>query len=218
VRPTTGPDGAHPGRWFTGAVSLPDLAGLLGSPWLYPAIFAMAILDAFVFLAPSELLVLAAGTAAASGQVEPILVVLVAASGAVAGDHLCYQLGRTGGPRLGRLMPSGPRATAMSSWGRDAILRRGGVILLGARYIPGGRTAVTISAGAVAYPRLRFLAFDVLAASVWAVYYFTAGYVGGAFADSPWVGLVIGIGLAVLVGVGIQVVRWAWVRRVRRTR
>ncbi len=196
-------------------MSLPDPAGLLATPWVYPSLFAMAVLDAFVFLAPSELLLLAAGTAASAQHLEPVLVVLAGAAGAVAGDHLCYQLGRTGGPRLSRVMPSGPRAVAVSSWGRDALLRRGGVILLGARYVPGGRTAVTFSAGATGYPRLRFLTFDVVAAVLWATYYFTAGYVGGALAGNAWIGLVVGVGIAVGVAVAIQLGRLAW--RDRRT-
>jgi membrane-associated protein len=192
---------------------VPDPADLLVLPWLYPALFGMAVLDAFFFLAPSEILVLSAGAVAATHGANPFLVVLAAAAGAVAGDHLGYQLGRTGGPTLGRVIPTSRRTVQVSDWGRDALTRRGGVILLGARYIPGGRTAVTFSAGAIGYPRRRFLVFDVIASLVWASYYCLAGYLGGtAFGDNPWIGIAVGLGIAVGVGLALNLGRMIWAR------
>jgi hypothetical protein len=66
-------------RWRAGwrekVVVVLDLIADSG-PWLYLALAGLAVLDAFVFLVPSELLVLSAGSFAAAGQADPVTVVL----------------------------------------------------------------------------------------------------------------------------------------------
>ncbi|MFD0788708.1 DedA family protein, partial [Micromonospora azadirachtae] len=85
---------------------------------------------------------------------------------------------------------------------------RGGLILTVARYVPGGRTAVTLTMGAVGYPRRRFLAFDALAAGSWGLYSALVGYLGGlAFEQDPVRGLLLGLGLALNVTVVVEGVR-----------
>ncbi|GAA2230937.1 hypothetical protein GCM10010413_30790 [Promicromonospora sukumoe] len=183
-----------------------DLIALPG-PWLYPALFALAVLDAFVFLVPSELLVLAAGSFAVAGQAHPLVVVASAALGAMVGDHLSYQIGRTGGVRLGRFLPPSLRSSALFVKAGDLLARRGGVVLLAARYVPGGRTAITFAAGANRYPWRRFFFFDLAAALLWATYYCVLGYVGAAaFGGNPWLGIAVGVGLAAVTAAGIGLV------------
>lgn len=183
-----------------------DLLTLSG-PWLYPALFVLAVLDAFVFLTPSELLVLTAGSFAAAGHAEPFTVVASAALGAMAGDHLSYAIGRTGGARLGRLLPRSLRSRTFFVRAGELLARRGGVVLLGARYVPGGRTAITFAAGANGYPLRRFFVFDLAAAVLWATYYCVLGYVGGAaFGGNPWLGIAVGVAVAALAAAGIQAV------------
>ncbi len=183
-----------------------DLAALTG-PWLYPALFALAVLDAFVFLTPSEILVLSAGSFAAAGQAHPVLVVISGAAGAMVGDHVSYEIGRTGGARLGRFLPKSLRSSTLFVRAGEMLARRGGVVLLGARYIPGGRTAVTFAAGANGYPRRRFFLFDLAAAVLWATYYCVLGYVGAAaFGGNPWLGIAVGVGMAAVTAGGIQLI------------
>jgi membrane protein DedA with SNARE-associated domain len=77
-----------------------------------------------------------------------------------------------------------------------------------ARYIPGGRTAATLTAGTVGYPLRRFTFFDAIAASSWATYSALIGFVGGAsFEDDPLKGLVFGLGIAFGISVAVEVVR-----------
>jgi membrane-associated protein len=85
-------------------------------------------------------------------------------------------------------------------------------VIFVARYVPGGRTAVTLTAGAVHYPLSSFSLFDGIAATSWATYAALVGYVGGAaFEDEPLIGVLFGLGLAACVtGAG------ALVRRARR--
>lgn len=181
-----------------------DLIAASG-PWLYLALFGLAVIDAFVFLAPSELLVLSAGSFAAAGQADPVLVVISAAIGAMVGDHLSYEIGRTGGARLSRFVPSSLRVSTVFVRAGELLARRGGVVLLGARYVPGGRTAVTFAAGANGYPRRRFFLFDLAAALLWATYYCVLGYIGAAaFGGNPWLGIAVGVGMAAVAAGGIS--------------
>lgn len=198
-----------------------DLLALLhdtmSSPWVYLALFAIAVLDGFFPVVPSETAVITAGVFAATGTPYLPAVILVAAAGALVGDHVSYAIGRGGGTRLlDRLPPEGRRSRAIDR-ARRGIATRGGLILTVARYVPGGRTAVTLTMGAVRFPRRRFLAFDALAAGSWGLYSALVGYVGGlAFEQDPLRGLLLGLGLALTVTVVVEVARWLRGRRARR--
>ncbi|MFD0534182.1 DedA family protein [Actinomadura luteofluorescens] len=72
------------------------------SPWFYLALFAVAFLDGFFPVVPSESMVITAGVYAASGRPELVPVVSLAAAGAFLGDHVSYLVGRRAGGRLVR--------------------------------------------------------------------------------------------------------------------
>ncbi|MEU4476835.1 DedA family protein [Micromonospora sp. NPDC023966] len=199
----------------------------MSSPWVYLALFAVAVVDGFFPVVPSETAVITAGVFAATGQPDLPLVVAVAALGAFAGDHVSYAIGRHGGGRLLARLPAavadrgpasdvpcrsgrGSRRRAAVEWAGRGIAARGGLILIVARYVPGGRTAVTLTMGATRFPRRRFLAFDALAAISWGVYSALVGYLGGlAFERDPVRGLLVGLGLALTLTVVVEAVRWA---------
>ena len=89
----------------------------------------------------------------------------------------------------------------------------GELIVIG-RFIPGGRTAVTLSAGTLQYPWRRFVLFDAAAALIWALYATLLGYFGGrAFEDAPWKGLLLALGIAFAVAGLIELTRWLLKRR-----
>ncbi|TDE15178.1 DedA family protein, partial [Actinomadura sp. 6K520] len=60
----------------------------VSSPWFYLVLFAVAALDGFFPVVPSESLVITAGVYAASGRPELEWVVVAAALGAFTGDHV----------------------------------------------------------------------------------------------------------------------------------
>lgn len=181
---------------------------LMSSWWIYLALWGFAALDGFFPAIPSETLVVTAGVFAATGEPKLWAVIVVAAVGAFVGDHVSYALGRgAGGRLLDRLQP-GTKRYAMSLWAQRALAERGGLVLIVARYIPGGRTAVTLTMGSVRYPLRQFSFFAGLAAVSWGVYCALVGYIGGkAFEDNPLKGVVLGIGLALLVTLIVEVVR-----------
>ncbi|GGO70469.1 DedA family protein [Nonomuraea cavernae] len=178
----------------------------MSSPWLYVALFALALLDGFFPIVPAETAVITAGVFAASGETNLALVMLVSALGAFAGDHVSYLIGDRS---AGRLRERGPFV-----WARNTLAVRGGQILVVARYIPGGRTATTMTMGAVRYPLRSFTFFDAIAASSWAVYSGLIGFFGGmAFENDPLKGLLLGLGVALSVTGVVEAVRWIRRRR-----
>ncbi|GIJ39435.1 DedA family protein [Micromonospora andamanensis] len=182
----------------------------MSSPWVYLALFAVAVVDGFFPVVPSETAVITAGVFAATGQPALPLVIVVAAAGALVGDHMSYAIGRRGGGRLLTRLPAQGRRRAVYAWASRGIALRGGLILAVARYVPGGRTAVTMTMGATRFPRSRFLMFDALAAGTWGIYSALVGYLGGlAFEQDPLRGLLLGLGLALSVTVIVETARWA---------
>jgi membrane-associated protein len=82
------------------AAILDFVHGLMGSPWVYVALLSFAAIDGFFPVVPSESLVITAGVFAANGEPLLPLVIVAAAVGAFAGDHIAYLAGRTAGDRL----------------------------------------------------------------------------------------------------------------------
>jgi membrane-associated protein len=193
---------------------LDTLHDVMNSPWVYLALFALAMLDGFFPVVPAETSVITAGVfAAATGAPNLALVIMVAALGAFAGDHVSYAIGRTTNDGL----RNGRRSRKAFGWAERALAERGGLVLVVARYIPGGRTACTITMGAVAYPRRSFTLFDALAAGSWAIYSGLIGYVGGAaFENDPIKGLLLGLGIALTITAVVEVVRYVRHRRTYR--
>jgi membrane-associated protein len=184
------------------------------SGWAYAIIFVLAFLDAMVPLVPSESSVITAGVVASTGDLSVPLVVLAAAAGAFAGDNTTYLLGRRFGRRIEARFFSGERGRRQIQWAERQLDERGGELIVIGRFIPGGRTAVTLSAGTLGYPWPRFALFDAAAALVWALYATLLGYFGGrAFEHAPWQGLLLALAVAFAVAGGIELVRWLLKRR-----
>lgn len=181
----------------------------MGSPWVYLLLFAIAAIDGFFPVVPSESLVITAGVFAASGEPELPLVIAVAALGATLGDHVSYLIGRSSGGRLpGRLRP-GTRGRSAFDRAARTLAERGGLVLVVARYIPGGRTAATMTMRALRYPLRSFTPYDCLAAVSWGLYSGLVGYLGGsAFEDDPRKGLLVGFGLAITITVLVELIRY----------
>jgi len=188
------------------------------SGWAYAIIFVLAFLDALVPLVPSESSVITAGVVASTGDLSVPLVVLAAAAGAFAGDNTTYLLGHRFGRRIEARFFSGERGRKQIQWAERQLTERGGELIVIGRFIPGGRTAVTLSAGTLGYPWRRFALFDAVAALVWALYATLLGYFGGrAFEHAPWQGLLLALAVAFAVAGGIELVRWLLKRRRRDT-
>jgi len=189
-----------------------------GSDWSYLVVFTIAMLDAFFPIVPSEATAIAAGVVAGTGGLSVELCILAAALGAFAGDNISYGGGHFLGERLQRRFFSGEKAHKRLEWADRTLRERGWYLIVVARFIPGGRTVTTFTAGftsAVSWP--KFLLFDAIAAAIWGSYTVLLGYFGGrTFEEEPWKGLLLAFAIAVAVTGVVQAVRWLRHRRAKR--
>jgi len=185
------------------------------SGWAYVIILLFALLDAVLPIVPSEATVITAGVVAAGGDLSLPLVIVTAAAGAFLGDNSAYLIGRRFGDGAKRRFLSGEKARKRMQWAEDQLARRSTELIIAARFIPGGRTAVALTAGVVRFPWKRFATLDTIAAVSWALYAALLGYFGGrAFEDAPWKGLLLALALALVVTLATEGVR-ALLRRRR---
>ena len=115
-----------------------------GSQWSYAIIFGVAMLDAFFPLVPSETTVIAAGVLAAHGDLRIEFVLIAAAAGAICGDNVTFWLGKTLGERVAQKLFKGARRRHLDR-AHKLVEERGGYLIVIARFIPAGRTAVTFA-------------------------------------------------------------------------
>ena len=188
-----------------------------GSDWSYFVVFAIAMLDAFFPLVPSETVAITAGVVAGAGDLNVVVCVLAAAGGAFVGDNISFGIGHFLGKPVERRFFQGEKAQKRLKWAQKTLDERGGYLIVVARFIPGGRTATTFTAGFVeTYPWRRFLFFDAIAGAIWGTYTVLLGYFGGRqFEEEPWKGLLLAFGIAVVVTAGVEAARYLRHRRAR---
>jgi membrane-associated protein len=190
----------------------------ISAPLSYLAAFWVPALDAIVPILPSETVVIALGVATA-GSTDPriAILVLLAAAGAFAGDNLAYFIGRRFAPFAERRFFAGERGAHRRHWAVQTLDRFGGRLIVLCRFIPGGRTAVTVTCGIVGYERKRFVVATAVAAIIWASYAYFLGRLGGAaFEGRPWAGFLVAFGAALLLSAVVEAVRRVRARRARR--
>lgn len=191
---------------------------LVGSPWVFVVLYGFAAIDGFFPPIPSETVVIALASLWASRGTPPLLpVILVAAAGAFTGDQIAYTIGTRVKVRSLRLFAR-PKAQQALDWAERSLATRGASFIIAARYIPVGRVAVNMTAGALRYRRRRFVGITALAAITWAVYSSAIGIASGAILkDHPVVGLVVGVAGGLVIGFVVDWVlsRWASVGRSR---
>ena len=183
---------------------------LTGSVWTYPILFGICVGDAVFPAFPSETAMIVCGIQAARGNLSLSAVIGVGAAGAFVGDNTAYALGRWAGqPAVDRFF-SGKRARARLDWAKRFLSDRGSYVLIVARFVPGGRTATTFTAGLVHMRWLmRFVPFIFAAAVLWAVYGALLGYLGGRLFEShPLYALLVAFGIATTVTGAVEGARW----------
>ena len=182
---------------------------LTGSDWTYLLLFGICLGDAVLPILPSETAAIVCGIQAARGQLSLPVVFVVAALGAFAGDNTSYALGRWIGEPVQEHLFSGETARRRLDWAKRFLTERGSYVLIVARFIPGGRTATTFTAGLVRLPWMRkFVPYIAIAAVLWSAYAVLLGYLGGrTFRERPFYALLLAFGIAVGVTVVIEAYR-----------
>ncbi len=188
---------------------LATLETLSTNPWFYLAILALAAFDSVVPVLPGETTVILGGIAAGQGHLALTLVVLAGALGAALGDNLAFTLGRQSSGWLNRTLLKSAKNQQRLAWATEQLRTRGATLLLTARFVPGGRTAVTVSAGVTDQPRVRFVLFDGLACLLWALYAGGLGFIfGDRFKDNHSKAFLLAFVAALSVTAVVEVGRW----------
>jgi len=186
----------------------------IASPWLYLVLFAVTVIDGFFPPVPSEtVLVAAAAVAASTGEGNLLLLGAVAAISAAIGDNIAFVIGRGLGTTRFAWMRR-PRIAAAFAYAQSALDRRSATLILGARYIPVGRVAVNMTAGALGFPWRRFLPLSLIAGLSWSIFSLAIGLLAGAWIkDQPL--LSAGLGIVIALVIGFVIDRIAAARRRR---
>lgn len=183
---------------------LETLGSLTSSPWIYALVALSILLDVFLPVLPSGVLVITAAAAAAAAgaagpvavhdQVPDILALLVTAvTASVLGDMAAYRLARRGGARLDRAIARSRRLTRAHERLGTALARGGGALVVVARFAPAGRSVVSLGAGKTQRKVKEFLPWSFLAAIVWAGYSVSLGYFGTQWLGTTWLGTAVSL-------------------------
>lgn len=177
--------------------------------WYFLAIiFVIAFFDSVVPIVPSETTVIIGGVAAGIGEQPLWAVIVCGAVGAFLGDNTAYLIGARMSGWIRRQAAKKPKRQLRLEWAAEQIRVRGGLLLITARFIPGGRTALTVSSGITHQPRRWFVGWTALAATIWATYASLLGYFGGrAFKDDHTTAFLVAFGAALGVTIVIELVR-----------
>ncbi|MDD9208107.1 VTT domain-containing protein [Georgenia sp. 10Sc9-8] len=177
------------------------------TPWILVAVAVLSMIDGFFPPVPSESVVIAVAVLAVTGEGPSLwLLVAAAAVGAFCGDLIAFTIGQHVPVHRMRLFSTG-RGRAALDWASRALERRGTVFILSARFVPIGRVAVNMTAGAVGFPRLRFVVVAAIAGLVWAGYSTVLGVgAGHVMHEHPLVAIAIGVVGGVLLGFLVEAV------------
>ena len=183
--------------------------------WTDPLVVLVSMVDAFFPLGPSESVVITAGVVAGAGDLSLPFVILFAATGAIVGDNISYGLGTWLGEHTVKRLFRSDKARHGFEWAERQLEVRGFYLIVVARFIPGGRTAVTFASGYThGMTWRRFIVADVAAGLIWASYAASLGYFGGKqFEEAPWKGLLLAFVVAAGLAAAVELVRWLRARR-----
>ncbi|WUH93717.1 VTT domain-containing protein [Streptomyces sp. NBC_00433] len=196
---------------------LQGLGSLFEWPWIYLLVALSVLLDVFVPVLPSGVLVVSAATAGSSGTSDGALDVLAllgcAAVASCLGDLIAYRVAFRGGEWFDRRIASSRRMSAAHDRLGQVLASGGGALVVLARFAPAGRSVVSLGAGTARRSPREFLPWSALAGVCWATYSVGLGWVGGEWLGAGWLGTLMSF--VALLGAGVFA---AYVfRRERRT-
>jgi membrane-associated protein len=129
-------------------------------------------------LLPGDSLLFAAGTFAALGALNPVLLIVLLCIAAIAGDTVNYWVGKWVGPKAfsGRI-----RWLRQDYLDRtqDFYRRHGGKTIVLARFVPIIRTFAPFVAGVGIMQYSRFIVYNVVGGVVWVTLFTLGGYLFG---------------------------------------
>jgi membrane-associated protein len=166
------------------------------------------------FVLPGEAAVVFGGVLASRGHLSLPLLIVVVVITAVTGPFVGYEIGK----RLGDRLFTARRLRRISGHldrARVTLRDKGGVAVLGGRFVAVIRALMPAAAGASDMPYRTFALHNVLGGVVWGVGYSLLGYLAGSAYGVVESNVGTGLAIALAVLVLALVAAWAW-RRHRR--
>lgn len=184
------------------------IPALIATPWAILVVAAVCVIDGFFPPVPSEttvVAVLASVLAVGESAAWAAAIAGAAAIGAIAGDSIAYALGRRFGVDRIRWF-RGPTAQRVIESVSARVHSSSASLILVGRYIPGGRVAVNMLAGASGLRYRRFLVFSVIAGVSWAAMCAAVASMSAAWLGDPLWSALLGIGVMLVIGLVIDLV------------
>jgi membrane protein DedA with SNARE-associated domain len=179
--------------------------------WAEWGMLAYAAAAAWAFCEGETFVLLAAAAGAATGLIDPGLLILSVWLGSFAGDQLWFALGRRCGPRALRRFPAAERRLAAASRFLD---RHGAAFVLAFRFCYGVRNVAAAACGIAGMGRLRFALLNFAAAGLWAASFVAVGWYAVGWLGAEALGHAVGaLGLLLLAATAARF----WARRQRAT-
>lgn len=149
------------------------------TPWAYLVMAGILVIDGFFPFVPGETAVVTLSTLVAAGGGHFLwLVLLVAVAATMVGDAISFVVGRRVGLERWAWMRR-PRMAAAFARASAGLQRRPGVYLMGAKFLPFVRVAVTMTAGASGLKVRRYLPRSFVASTVYTLYHVAVGAAAG---------------------------------------
>ena len=150
-----------------------------------------------------ELIMLAAGIAAAAGVLSVTGVIAAGMAGVFASDTVCFLLGRFCGAQLGRWFP---RLFSRLSRVFSLIERYDHKLIIGYQFFPGLCTVTPVAYGMTRISAARFLALDAVGNAGWTLTFTCGGY----FCGEAALRFAKGFDRLTLVAAGVIVLSACW--------
>jgi membrane protein DedA with SNARE-associated domain len=129
---------------------------------------------------PSEAILPLAGYLVERGEMHVALVVVVATAGSTAGAVFLYEAARRGGrPFAERFLRRARMDQAQLARAEEWFARRGPLVVLAGRCVPGVRSLISLPAGVLRMPRWEYVLFTAIGSAIWNTLLVGAGYLLG---------------------------------------
>jgi membrane protein DedA with SNARE-associated domain len=147
----------------------------------YLGVGALVFLEDFGVPVPGETILITAAVFAGLGQLNIFLVAITAFIAAILGDNIGFCIGKYGGhplvERIGKYIFLTPARIKKTE---DFFRRKGGWLVIIARFIEGLRQANGIIAGLAEMRWHLFLLYNAIGAALWVGLWASVGYFGGS--------------------------------------
>jgi membrane-associated protein len=183
------------------------LLGIGHTPWAYPVMAGILVVDGFFPFVPGETAVVTLSTLVAAGGGGDLWIVLVVAVAAtMVGDAISFFVGRRVGFDRWRWMRT-PRMKAIIERAAVSLQKRPGLYLAGAKFLPFVRVAITMTAGAGGLPVRRYLPRSFVASTIYTLYHVAVGALAGFwFAVNPLLAALAAIALVFAVALTLDAI------------